>query len=131
MTIEPATPSRKLATPEEIADYLGVPLGTVYQWSSRGGGPQLIKVGRHLRARWEDIEAWLGENAKGDRLLHSTEEVADLLSIGLTTAKALITSGELRSVKIGRARRVPAEALHEYVRHLQDDQGADLSGGRQ
>jgi excisionase family DNA binding protein len=50
---------RKLATAEEIADYLGVPLGTVYQWSSRGGGPRLIKVGRHLRARWSDIEAYL------------------------------------------------------------------------
>ncbi|MGW1669004.1 helix-turn-helix transcriptional regulator [Streptomyces sp. NPDC002324] len=50
---------RKLATAEEIAKYLGVPLGTVYQWSSRGGGPRLIKVGRHLRARWSDIEAYL------------------------------------------------------------------------
>lgn len=50
---------RKLATAEEIAEYLGVPIGTVYQWSSRGGGPKLIKVGRHLRARWDDIEHWL------------------------------------------------------------------------
>lgn len=50
---------RPLATAEEIAEYLGVPLATVYQWSSRGGGPRLIKVGRHLRARWSDIEAYL------------------------------------------------------------------------
>jgi len=50
---------RRLATAEEIAEYLGVPLRTVYQWSSRGGGPRLIKVGRHLRARWSDIEAYL------------------------------------------------------------------------
>ncbi|MFJ9939329.1 helix-turn-helix transcriptional regulator [Streptomyces erythrochromogenes] len=50
---------RRLATPPEIAEYCGVPLGTVYQWSSRGGGPKFIKVGRHLRARWSDVEAWL------------------------------------------------------------------------
>lgn len=52
-------PRRPLATIQEIADYCGVPLATVYQWSSRGGGPKLIKVGRHLRARWDDIEKWL------------------------------------------------------------------------
>ncbi|MGW0630141.1 helix-turn-helix transcriptional regulator [Streptomyces sp. NPDC002758] len=50
---------RRLATPQEIADYCGVPVGTIYQWSSRGGGPKFIRVGRHLRARWSDIEAWL------------------------------------------------------------------------
>ncbi|MFE3635810.1 helix-turn-helix transcriptional regulator [Streptomyces sp. NPDC059168] len=57
-----ATPTRrKLATAQELADYCGVPLATVYQWSHRGGGPRLIKVGRHLRARWEDVERWLDE----------------------------------------------------------------------
>ncbi len=58
----PATadsPRRKLATARELADYCGVPLATVYQWSHRGGGPRMIKVGRHLRARWEDVDQWL------------------------------------------------------------------------
>lgn len=50
---------RKLATAQEIADYCGVPIGTVYQWSSRGNGPKFIKVGRHLWARWPDVEQWL------------------------------------------------------------------------
>ncbi|WP_306432795.1 helix-turn-helix transcriptional regulator [Streptomyces griseoflavus] len=48
-----------MATPPEIAEFCRVPVGTVYQWSSRGGGPKLIKVGRHLRARWSDLDAWL------------------------------------------------------------------------
>ncbi|GAA3828988.1 helix-turn-helix transcriptional regulator [Streptomyces chiangmaiensis] len=56
---------RKLATAQEIADYCGVPIGTVYQWSSRGGGPKLIKVGRHLRARWDSVEKWLDEQTIG------------------------------------------------------------------
>ncbi|MGW6879270.1 helix-turn-helix transcriptional regulator [Streptomyces goshikiensis] len=55
----PSSTRRKLATARELADYCGVPLATVYQWSHRGGGPRMIKVGRHLRARWTDIERWL------------------------------------------------------------------------
>ncbi|WTR28182.1 helix-turn-helix domain-containing protein [Streptomyces canus] len=56
------------------------------------------------------------------RILYPVNEVAQQLGVGLTTAKALIKSGELRSVKIGRARRVPADALHEYVQRLQEEQ---------
>lgn len=59
MTNSNTTARRPLAKPLEIAEYCGVPLATVYQWSSRGGGPKLIRVGRHLRARWDDIEKWL------------------------------------------------------------------------
>lgn len=55
-------PRRPLATPQQIAEYLGVPLGTVYQWSSRGGGPRMSRVGRHLRAKWEDLDAYLDAN---------------------------------------------------------------------
>ncbi|MEU2834173.1 helix-turn-helix domain-containing protein [Streptomyces lavendulae] len=56
----PPSPARgKLATAQELADYCGVPLATVYQWSHRGGGPRMIKVGRHLRARWAEIDRWL------------------------------------------------------------------------
>lgn len=56
------------------------------------------------------------------RILYPVGEVAEQLGVGLTTAKALIKSGELRSVKIARSRRVPAEALHEYVRRIDAEQ---------
>lgn len=46
------------------------------------------------------------------------EDAADALSVGRTTIYALIGTGAIRSVKIGRARRVPAEALTEYVEAL-------------
>lgn len=59
MTKSTTPDRRRLATAEELAEYCGVPVSTVYQWSSRGGGPKLIKVGRHLRARWDDVEKWL------------------------------------------------------------------------
>lgn len=50
---------RPLATPEEVAEYLGVPVDTLYAWRYRGTGPRASKVGRHLRWRWEDVETWL------------------------------------------------------------------------
>ncbi|MGW6785392.1 helix-turn-helix transcriptional regulator [Streptomyces sp. NPDC054987] len=58
-TASPQVARRPLATAQDVAEYCGVPLATVYQWSSRGSGPKFIKVGRHLRARWADVEAWL------------------------------------------------------------------------
>ena len=56
------------------------------------------------------------------RILHRAGEVAEQLGVGLTTAKALIGSGELRSIKIGRSRRVPDDALREFVRRLDSEQ---------
>jgi excisionase family DNA binding protein len=54
-----AAPARRLMTPEELADYLGVTLHCVYAWSSRGGGPKVLRVGARLRYRPAEVEAWL------------------------------------------------------------------------
>lgn len=51
-------------------------------------------------------------------LLLTPEEAARQLSIGRTKVFALMESGALRSVKIGRSRRIPAEALIEYIATL-------------
>ncbi|MFD5084250.1 helix-turn-helix domain-containing protein [Kitasatospora sp. NPDC058406] len=45
----------------------------------------------------------------------TVEEAARRLGVGRTTMYALVASGEVPSVTIGRLRRVPAEALSEYV----------------
>ncbi len=55
-------PNRLLTLPE-VADYLGVPLQSVYQWRTRGEGPRGIKVGRHVRVRRSDLDAWLDAHA--------------------------------------------------------------------
>ncbi|PJI86575.1 helix-turn-helix transcriptional regulator [Luteimicrobium subarcticum] len=49
----------RLMTPDDLADYLGISLHCVYAWSSRGGGPRVVRVGARLRYRPEDVEAWL------------------------------------------------------------------------
>ncbi|MEV5013919.1 helix-turn-helix transcriptional regulator [Streptomyces sp. NPDC053780] len=55
-----------LATPAEVAEYLGVPVKTLYQWKYRGIGPNVHKVGRHLRYRWTEVDAWLDAQAAYD-----------------------------------------------------------------
>ena len=51
-------------------------------------------------------------------LLLTVEEAAEMLRVGRTTMYALIKSGEIESVPVGRLRRVPAECVTEYVHRL-------------
>ena len=53
------------------------------------------------------------------RLLLTPEEAADVLRVGRTTVYALMKSGDLRSVHIGRSCRIPQAELERYVRRLQ------------
>ncbi len=46
------------------------------------------------------------------------EEAAHRLRIGRTNMYALVMSGEVRSVTIGRLRRVPVHCLTEYIDNL-------------
>ena len=52
---------KELIAPEALSSYLGVPVATLYAWRSRGHGPASIRVGRHLRYRAKDVEAWLND----------------------------------------------------------------------
>lgn len=45
-------------TPRDVAVFLGVPVGTVYQWRYLGIGPKGARVGRHVRYLPEDVIAW-------------------------------------------------------------------------
>ncbi|MFD4124119.1 helix-turn-helix transcriptional regulator [Streptomyces globisporus] len=51
-------PARYL-TPLDLADLLGVPVETVYQWRRKDTGPRGFRVGRHLRYDPEDVRAWV------------------------------------------------------------------------
>ena len=48
-----------LLSPQQLADYLGVPVATVYRWRYESTGPRGIKVGKHVRFRQQGVEAWL------------------------------------------------------------------------
>lgn len=58
-------PPRRLGTADEVAAFLGVPLGTLYAWRTRHKGPAAVRVGKHLRYRWSDVDAWLMEQTDG------------------------------------------------------------------
>lgn len=49
----------KLLTTAEVADYLDVPLASVYKWVQEGTITPAFRVGRHLRWRASELEAWL------------------------------------------------------------------------
>lgn len=61
-----------------------------------------------------------------ERLLYTTEEAAAALGIGVTKMKELISSGDLRSVKVGSLRRIPVSSLQEYVQLLRLEQAVGL-----
>ncbi|MFI5630616.1 excisionase family DNA-binding protein [Streptomyces sp. NPDC051664] len=48
-------------------------------------------------------------------VLLTVEEAARRLRIGRTVCYRLISSGELESITVGRLRRVPADAVPEFV----------------
>jgi excisionase family DNA binding protein len=51
-------------------------------------------------------------------VLLTVDEAAERLRVGRSTMYSLIRSGAVDSVKIGSLRRVPAEALPEFVTGL-------------
>lgn len=57
-------------------------------------------------------------DADSTPLLLTVEQGARRLGIGRTTFYALVMSGEIESVPIGKLRRIPAECLDEYVQRL-------------
>jgi excisionase family DNA binding protein len=51
----------QLLTTDEVAAWLRIPPGTLYQWRHRRVGPVAIRVGKHLRYDSTDVQAWLDE----------------------------------------------------------------------
>jgi excisionase family DNA binding protein len=54
------------------------------------------------------------------RLVLTIDEAAERLGIGHSLMYALVQSGEVESVRIGRLRRIPTECLAQYVQRLRD-----------
>ncbi|KGN40817.1 excisionase [Knoellia aerolata DSM 18566] len=44
---------------EDVAEYLGVPLKTLYKWRLEKHGPPCARIGKHLRYVPDDVVAWV------------------------------------------------------------------------
>jgi excisionase family DNA binding protein len=51
-------------------------------------------------------------------ILYTPEQVADALGVSRSKVYILLSSGQLRSVRIGGSRRIPVDAVDEFVRDL-------------
>jgi excisionase family DNA binding protein len=58
---EPPRTADRLLSVEELADYLEVPVKTIYTWRHQNTGPKGFRVGRHVRFRWQDVQAWVAQ----------------------------------------------------------------------
>lgn len=49
----------RLLTAREAAEFLQVPLRTLYSWRVEGTAPPAYRLGKHLRFRRGDLDAWV------------------------------------------------------------------------
>lgn len=56
-----AAAPKPLATANELCEYLGISINTLYDWRKKGFGPPATKAGRFLRFDWSDVSAWQAE----------------------------------------------------------------------
>lgn len=50
---------REWLSVDDLAEELALPASTIYAWRARGRGPRAHKIGKYLKFRRPDVEAWL------------------------------------------------------------------------
>lgn len=69
------------------------------------------------------VESVSGSEGLDDLQLYEVTDAMRMLRLGKTVIYELIRSGRLRSVKQGRARRIPAAAIRDYIALLEEEAG--------
>jgi excisionase family DNA binding protein len=54
----------RLLTPAQVAERLGIAVRTLETWRYRGRSPRYIRVGKHVRYRPADVDAFLAEHER-------------------------------------------------------------------
>ncbi|MGH3351978.1 MAG: helix-turn-helix transcriptional regulator [Nocardioides sp.] len=71
-----AVPLARVVTLSELCAHLHVPIQTLYDLRSQGRGPRGFRVGRELRFRAGEIEAWLASLEAEDARRHRPDAEA-------------------------------------------------------
>jgi excisionase family DNA binding protein len=59
--------NESLLTVKDVAALLNVPVATIYSWRHEGKSlPPAVKMGRSLRFRRADVQAWIDEQFAGE-----------------------------------------------------------------
>jgi len=69
-TTPPETAVGRVLTLSQLAAQLGVTVQTLYDLRSQGRGPRGFRVGRELRFRVSEVEAWLAQMEADDAERH-------------------------------------------------------------
>ncbi|MFQ5613215.1 MAG: helix-turn-helix domain-containing protein [Anaerolineae bacterium] len=62
----------EMLTPDEVADYLKVPIQTIWRWCRKGTLPA-VKIGKYWRVPREELDDFI--EARGNWPLREREEV--------------------------------------------------------
>lgn len=64
----------KLLTPQQASEMLLKPVGTLKRWRVEGVGPTYVKIGKDVRYKLADLEAYISENTHVNAMREIMEE---------------------------------------------------------
>lgn len=68
---------------EQLAEYTGISKNTLYYWRVEGRGPRGMKLGKYVRYRRADVEAWLDDSLDDRRSArHPVSGVREAVGVG-------------------------------------------------
>jgi predicted DNA-binding transcriptional regulator AlpA len=74
--LNPPDATQSVVTLSQLADELCVPVKTLYDLRSKGRGPRGFRVGRELRFRRREVDAWLTHLESADARRHPRQDPA-------------------------------------------------------
>jgi excisionase family DNA binding protein len=69
-------------------------------------------------------------NLEISKKLLTINEAASALGLGRSLIYTLVAKGELKSIKIGRARRIPLSAIDEFIEQRLEQEPSDAGDRR-